>query len=99
MIKWEYCRIEWLKGKEFTDSLPDDFHGKVRPSPNDDSQSVVEAGYLTRPSGEKEPVGDLMLKLSELGDEGWEMISHSWHFTQNRLEILYFKRQVSEAHS
>lgn len=101
MQKWEYCLVYW-RTLEVDKASLDDFKRemdqnklKVRfeDMKSDDSKVLGIVGVTQRcvPGSKPEQFDELPVKIGELGNEGWEMVSHT-ESTDDRSQVFYFKR-------
>jgi hypothetical protein len=92
-MRWEYCKIVWLKAQVENGDFPSDFKGAIVSDPVHDVSAAV-VGHIYYPN-RRDTTTNLLKTIARLGDDGWEMVSHS--FSREKAgdtEILYFKRLV-----
>jgi hypothetical protein len=97
MARWEYCRIDWMVRETSEHDTQDLEQGGLQPVVRSigDGETLVMLGnvYFLR-TAERVAITDLSSAITQLGLDGWELVSHTELQHPAQIEMFYFKRQI-----
>jgi hypothetical protein len=100
MPQWEYCRIKWMVQKvsaaQQRSLEQQGFSGVFKDT---GSGTVAQLGVLSffgQPAEQDSNITSLRDTMTSLGQQGWELVSHTWITEPSSAEAFYFKRPVQE---
>lgn len=97
MERWEYCRLVWSIRKVEPDEKQalGDYTILQEESAEFGMFAVAAFGTLRfLGSGrERQRISDVDATIAQLGEEGWELVSHTRHGDNPSSDTYYFKRR------
>jgi hypothetical protein len=98
MTKWEYCQITWTVAQvpeNAANAITHTGAGQLKRNETD-GKLTWRLGYLTFLGStiESKPIDNTDSVLATLGQEGWELVSHTYLASPVPLEKYLFKRPL-----